>query len=642
MTEGERRLAAIMFTDIVGYTSFTQRDEALAMELLEEHRALVRPFFPKHKGREVKTVGDAFLVEFGSALEAVRCAYDIQRSLHDLSNSRTADRKVEARVGIHLGDVIHSQSDVYGDAVNVASRIEPIATPGGICISEQVYDQVRNKLEFPMESLGKRELKNVAEPVEVYKLVMPWEERRTASPEDLDTRRVAVMPLTNMIRDPEDEYFADGMTEELISAISKVPELSVISRTSVMLYKNQATKAMDIGRALNAGTLLEGSVRKAGNRVRIAVQLIDVGSDRHLWAENFDRRLEDVFAVQSEIAEKVADSLRVKLTDVDRKRIEKGGTQSAEAHTLYLKGQFSLNRWDEPSLRTAIKYFEGASALDPDYTLAYCGLAGAHARLGFFGMMDSDEASRKSESFARKALELDESLAEAHAMLALSLSHSYDFAGQERELKRAIELNPNLAGPHEILAGNYGFRNRWEECLAEIRKALDLDPLSVAMKSSAGSWCLYARRYDEAIGHLRDVLELDPNNSFAMDNLGLALVQKGMIDEGLAEILRACETWGNFNSYGDLGYAYVKAGKPEEARKLLEKMNERAEGKPVPYTAVAGVHAALGNKEEAMEWLERAYNEHSGYIFAIKGDFVFESLHSEPRFQALLSKMGLD
>ncbi|HYC12081.1 MAG TPA: adenylate/guanylate cyclase domain-containing protein [Nitrososphaerales archaeon] len=195
MSEGERRLAAIMFTDIAGYTALTRRDESLSMRLLEEHRAVVRPFFPKHGGREVKTIGDAFLVEFGSALEAVRCAYDIQQSLHELNNNRPADVRVEIRAGIHLGDVIHSHGDVYGDAVNVASRIEPLATPGGICISEQVHDHVKNKLEFPMISLGRRELKNVGEAVEVFRVVLPWEKQETTAGLSLDKNRIAVLPF---------------------------------------------------------------------------------------------------------------------------------------------------------------------------------------------------------------------------------------------------------------------------------------------------------------------------------------------------------------------------------------------------------------------------------------------------------------
>ena len=287
---GARRLAAIMFTDLVGYTALTQRNEALAMQLLEEHRRLVRPFFPKHNGREVKTIGDAFLVEFASALEATRCAFDIQQSLNELNSGRQEDRRVLLRVGIHLGDVIHDQNDVYGDAVNIASRIEPLASPGGICVSQQVYDQIKNKFEFPLSTLGEKTLKNVSEPVEVYRVILPWE-KKSESESSLEKTRIAVLPFTNMSSNPEEGYFADGMTEELITSLSGVRQLTVIARTSVMGYKGTTKKVREIGRELEVGSVLEGSVRKAGNKVRITAQLIDAATEGHLWAQNYDRQL---------------------------------------------------------------------------------------------------------------------------------------------------------------------------------------------------------------------------------------------------------------------------------------------------------------------------------------------------------------
>lgn len=462
----------------------------------------------------------------------------------------------------------------------------------------------------------------------------------TSSQPALDKRWVAVLPLQNLSPDPNDEYFADGMTEELISTISKIPELSVISRTSVMGYKNKDKRASEIAKELNVGTLLEGSVRKAANKVRISIQLIEAQSDKHIWAENYDRNLEDIFAVQSEVAEKVASSLQVKLTEGHKKEIEKGGTPSTEAYTQYLKGRLNVDRFDRSSLMTAIKHFNEALAHDPNYALAYSGLASAWTKLGFQEIVNPQEAYQKAEQYAQRALELDESLPEAHLALAEALGNKYDFAGRERELRRAIDLNPNLARPYIQLAHLYSFMNRWDEGLQYIERALELDPLSVMTLGQAGTYYLYAGQYDKAIEYLKDAMEVDPSNSFYLDNLGLAYIQIGSFEEGLAMVKRAFEMSGGSTSYGDLAWAYVKAHRPEEARKLLAKLNPE-HNESVPPIAAAGVYAVLGEKEKAIEWLEKAYDEHSGYLATVNGDFEFENLRDEPRFRALIEKIGL-
>ena len=270
----KRRLAAIMFTDIVGFTSFAQRDEALALRLLEENNHLIQSVLPQYGGREVKTIGDAFLVEFASALQAVRCSVAIQEKMHERNQGIRSEEKIELRIGIHLGDIVESGTDILGDAVNVSSRIQPLAQPSGVCISQQVYDHVRNKLDFKMELIPGALLKNVNHQVNVYRILMPWQGTGSEESMELDTRRIAVIPLKNMSPDPNDEYFADGMTEELITALSGVRELTVIARTSMMQYKSTPKRALEIGRDLRTGTLIEGSVRKAANKVRITIQLI--------------------------------------------------------------------------------------------------------------------------------------------------------------------------------------------------------------------------------------------------------------------------------------------------------------------------------------------------------------------------------
>ena len=290
MADGERRLAAIMFTDIVGYTHLSQTNESLALELLEEHQRLLRPAFAAHGGTEVKTMGDAFLVEFKSALQAVMCAVEIQKKMAERNAAAPPSRKLELRIGIHVGDVVNGAGDIYGDAVNVASRIEPLAEPGGVCISQQVFDQIRNKTPLEIDKVGDVNLKNVYLPVGIYKIGLTGSR---ASAEQLSgpKERLAVLPFVNISPDPNDEYFADGLTEELIAKLSEVKGLKVIARTSVMNYKRKEKKVSEIAAELRVGSVIEGSVRKAGDRIRISVQLIDPRTEEHLWSSNYDSKL---------------------------------------------------------------------------------------------------------------------------------------------------------------------------------------------------------------------------------------------------------------------------------------------------------------------------------------------------------------
>ena len=375
MSEDQRRLAAIMFTDMVGYTALGQRNESLSLALVEEQRKLIRPILARHNGREVKTIGDAFLVDFPNALDAVRCAYDIQRAIREFNLSLASDKRIHLRIGVHVGEVVESLGDISGDAVNVASRIEPLAEDGGVCLTRQVYDHVRSKVDLPLSSLGPKSLKNVTEPVEVYKMVMPWEKEIAVMSAQLDKTRIAVLPFTNMSSNPEEGYFADGMTEELITSLSGVRQLTVIARTSVMGYKGTTKKVREIGRELEVGSVLEGSVRKAGNKVRITAQLIDAATEGHLWAQNYDRQLEDVFAIQSEIAEKVAGELRIRLVDSERSVIEKKATENTEAYTSFLRGRELLREGTLDSTQQAIGFYEKAIELDPRFARAYVGLA---------------------------------------------------------------------------------------------------------------------------------------------------------------------------------------------------------------------------------------------------------------------------
>ena len=499
MPQEERRLAAIMQTDIVGYTAMTQQSEAETLTLLARHNELLRPRFEDFSGSVFKTTGDGFLVLFPNALDAVRCAIQIQKTLESAALTLIGGRPLRIRIGIHAGDVIYREGDIFGDGVNITSRIEPLAEPGGIAISQPVYAQVWNKTDLPIISLGPQKLKNVHVPIDVYRLSPPWDpaghrqDRRqtlaTAEPPDSmpDRTRIAVLPLANISPDPRDAYLADGMTEELIFTLSRIKELKVIAKTSVMRYRGTDEGISAIGAELGVGTILEGSVRKAGDRVRITVQLIDVATQEHLWAEAYDRDLEDLFSVQREIATKLADELRVQLLPKERSQLNQLPTANQEAHTLYLRGRHAWNQWTEEGLEAAAERFLEAVSVDPDYALAYAGLADTYSLMAHLGYMLPEEAYPMAEAAAMNALAVDNTLAEAHSAIAMiRVIFDNDLKGAEDALVRAIDLDPNCAMAHHWYSLVLGVTGRSEEAVRESRRALELDPLAPVFNTAIG------------------------------------------------------------------------------------------------------------------------------------------------------------
>lgn len=631
MSGSERKLAAIMFTDVVGFTAFGQRDEHAALSLLEGYRQLLRPIFNKHRGREVKTIGDGFLVEFGSALEATLCAIDIQTSVHSQNLERS--EKLNVRIGIHLGDVVHQDSDVLGDAVNVASRIEPLAEPGGICISGQVYDHVKSKVSYPLIKLDARQLKNVSERVEVYSVVLPWEGelvRGQPAPE-LDQKRVAVLPLVSMSPDPNDEFFADGITEELISTMSNIAGLQVISRTSVMHFKRTTKTMNEIARDLSAGSIVEGSVRRAGNRVRVTVQLIDTNTDTHLWANNYDRQLEDIFAIQSDVSTNVAESLKVHLLDNEKERIKKATTSSTEAHLLYLKGRYFWNERTKEGLERALEYFKMATEKDPNYALAYSGIADTYSVLSDHGYLSNEVASAEAQKNAAKAVELDGSLSETHASLGLA-RHSEVDRGRD-ELMRALTINPNNA-----------FANLWysitaptkEEGVSYAEKAAKLDPLNLQIGSTLGASYYLAMRFGDAIKQLEKVVEMGPDFAPAHYFLGRAYLENGQPDEAIKEARIA----GSLRPTSIVQFATIlaAAGEKEEARRIVEEA--KVAGFYTDPADLAWAYGALGETEKEASFVEQAARESSAHLGYYSSDPSTREMRKDPRIRSILERAG--
>ena len=631
-----------MFTDLVGFTALSQRNESVALSILDEQRELLRPVFIRHDGREVKTIGDAFLVEFPSALSAVKCAYEIQKTTKEFNNSLPEERRVHLRIGIHLGDVVESQGDISGDAVNVASRIESLADSGGVCLTRQVYDQVQNKFELPLISLGTRLLKNVSSSMEVYKMVMPWDATVAALSGRRDASRIAILPFANISPDPADEYFSDGMTDELIAVLSKIGGLRVVARTSVMRFKGEKATANRIGQELKVGSLIEGSVRKSKDQVRITVQLVDTESEVQLWTETYNRNLQDIFSVQSDIAQQVAKALEVRLGVRENSALRREQTQNPEAYSFYLKGRHRWNLRSENEINRAIKYFEEAIGRDPGYALAYAGLADCYSILGYYAFRRPVAVYPRAKELAEKALSLNESIAEPHASLGeVLMQYFFDWKKAGSELDRALELNPSYATAHFWRATHHMALGRTDDSLTQVRKAVELDPLSMIILTDSARNLYLARRYDEAINQYQRSLDVDPNFPIAHKGLAEVYAQIGKYDEAVSEIERAIALSGrSIFILDDLGYIYARAGKREDARKVLEDLDKLANDEYVPSYGRAVICAALGNKEDAMNWLEKAYDERNFLVY-LKVDPAFDTLRKEERFLSLLDKMGL-
>jgi TolB-like protein/Tfp pilus assembly protein PilF len=454
-------------------------------------------------------------------------------------------------------------------------------------------------------------------------------------------KSIAVLPFANLSRDPDNEYFAAGIQDEIITRLAQVADLKVISCTSTQRFKG-SHDLPQVARELGVAHVLEGSIQKSGDQVHVNVQLINALTDAHLWADIYDRKLTDIFAVESEIAKTIAETLRVKLTGAQARAITARPTDNNAAHELYLKGRYFWNKRTGADLRKAVGYFNQAIEKDPKYALAYAGLADAYQLLSGYGAAAPQESYPPAKAAAKRALELDDSLGEAHASLAKILCYyDLDFAGSTKEFERAIALNPNYATAHQWF-GNSALTatGQFERAVAEGRRALELDPLSLVINTDLGDDYFYQRHYDEALEQLRRTLEIDPRFYFARWVLGEVLELKGQLPEALAEYKKAAELDDDPYVLGLIAQACAKLGRRDEALKILQQMQQPPTDRYVADYSLALVHLALGEKEKAIELLERAYrNRVGGDIPFLKVDPMLDSLRGDPRFKALAEKV---
>jgi adenylate cyclase len=697
----QRKLAAIMFTDMVGYSALAQRDDRLALELLEEHRRLLREIFPRFNGTEIKTIGDAFLVEFGSALEAAQCAIEIQRTLAKRNHDVTSDRRIELKIGIHIGDVVHREGDVYGDGVNIASRIEQLARAGGICVSMDVERQIRNALEARFEKFGSAELKNIKLPMELFRIVLPWETGAKAEPERGATRlskktpllaaaavillvslffgwwlmrhsnrqptmsapanassaapanapdqkSVAVLAFVNLSDDKGSEYFSDGVSEELLTVLQKIPGLRVAARTSAFSFKGKNATAQEIGQKLGVAHLVDGSVRKSGDSVRIAARLTRTDTGEQLWSENYTRDLKDVFAVQTELAQTIVGQLRGQLTggtadpviQAQVQAAEKGGTKNVEAHQQYLQGRFYSDRHSEKSASQALTAYRRAVELDPSFALAWAGLAQTHIWNCEFssegGLAGFDTHLAAARQATERALSLEPNLPEALlARLQVQLIDS-DWNGAAETLRTALALapsNPALL----IAAGNLAItQGDTERGIALYRQVVALDPVNPQARGFLAFNLAVTGHFAEAQAEYPRVLELNPAAPWAYAGLGLGFLLEGKFDEAATAAQDEAAEWAKLLV---VAIARWEQKRIPESDAALDRLTE-AFAETAAYQ-IAEVHAYREDKDRAFEWLERARRQRDGGLAGMRRDPLLANLHGDPRWNAFLHTMGL-
>ena len=559
----ERRLAAILAADVVGYSRLMGINEEGTLAALKTHqRELLDPKIAEHRGRIVKTTGDGALVEFASAVDAVRCAVEIQCAMSERSADIPEDRRIDFRIGINVGDIIIDEGDVYGDGVNIAARLEGIADRGGICISDDTFRQVRDKIDVGFDDAGERQLKNIERPVRVYRVQLGKTVQRVErAPASTKRPSIAVLPFKNMSGDPEQEYFADGMVDEIITGLSRIKWLSVVSRNSSYLFKNRPATMKDVAATLGVRYVLEGGVRKSGNRVRITAQLIDAETDAHLWAEQYDRLLEDVFALQDEITMCVVGAIEPSVRKAEIDRIKRQRPDSFTAYDLLLQSQQFVFAGMPAEAAKAITLLEQALKLEPNYSAAHAYLSWClHARFGRGGLREEDRLAAVDHARAAVALGNDDATALAIAALVLAYD-GHDVSTALKVFDRALELsNCNvfaLCWNAAILA----WIGRSELAIERAQRALRLGPFdSLIWRAHHALSIAYfdSHRYGDAADSARSVIAANSVYSLPRAILAAALLRLGRLDEARAAARTVLEYEPSFTIHGTARYAELE------------------------------------------------------------------------------------
>lgn len=635
-----RMLAAIMFTDMVGYTAMMQENERHAKILRDKHRAVLERFILEHRGQILQYYGDGTLSIFGSAIEAAICGARIQQELQ-------AEPKVPLRIGIHAGDVVYDDEGVYGDGVNIASRIENMAVPGSVLVSDKINDELKNQSEVSSVFLGRFELKNVKYPVKIYAinnsgLIVPTQNQLEGK-SAISENSIAVLPFINLSADKDNEYFSDGITEELLNALAKVDGLLVTSRTSSFAFKGKNSDIREIGKTLGVKTVLEGSVRKYGNRVRVTAQLINSENGYHKWSETFDRNLEDIFAVQDEIANSIVDQLKKSINiQKPAKQLVNVPTENIEAYNLYLQGLFYWNKWAPEFVLKAVKCFEDAIKISPDFALAYSRLSACYTYFGAIGYMTTETAYPKAKEYALKSYELDSSSFFAHISLGMIKYFSdWDWEGAEKCFLKVFEKNPNSAETHQYYAMLLTTLGYHKKALKEAELAHQIDPLNPPISYILSFVYFNNNQTEQAIAQQQKTIELDPDFGDSWNSIAWMYIRTNQYEKAIETFTKILNNPTNIlQAKAGLAYAYTKLNQTDKALEFIQNAKNEQLKSPTLDLELAIIYTGLGEFDKAIDSLHLAIDKRLGGLNFINGKF-WKELHEHPRFREILERMNL-
>jgi len=629
-----------MFTDIMGYTALMQSDEAQAIQVRTRHRQVFEQLHRDHQGKIIQYYGDGTLSIFESAVQAATCAIQMQQQL------QAGNPVVPIRIGLHLGDIVTSGTEVYGDGVNVASRIESAGVSGAILLSAKLNEELGNQRHIMTRSMGKFTFKNVTKPLEVFAIANPG--LTVPTPAELKgkrqqtTKSIAVLPLVNMSASAENEYFSDGMTEEIINALTKIKELKVTSRTSSFFFKNKQQSVSEIGRELNVSTILEGSVRLAGNQMRITVQLIDVADDFHFWSETFDRPLEDVFAVQDEISLLIADRLREHLGHFE---IEDSLVDSpevpAEVYQNYLRSRYHLLKMSKPDIEVGFSILRPILKSYPNYPLAHLGMHMGYTLLGVLGLMPAFEAFQLGKPYLDRAIELDETLPDCQLQLSwISFLQEWDIPQSYQHINRALEIRPTVDF-YQTMASVLVAEGKYKAATHYVATAQELDPFSEIGYHLMGYILYCQEKYEPAIEQFAQCLQLKADSRVPLLYWGQALLLQGKPQEGLAFFQNLADEPADLLKVGGITLAQATLGNHQAAQEGITQLEAALETDLMERATNLLIlcQTVMGNYEAALQLIERGVEQHLPMMVYLDVEPMLKPLRKYHRFRELMQQI---